>query len=378
MMKYAPAYALLLITVFHFSCKGQHQADLSKDSIQSEEVITSNGPNNITRNIIQDSKGYIWLASWQGVFRYDPRRAVPRLAVPGREDGKFTNMTSNVSSARFFSLLEDRKGNLWFGSIGSGVFRYDAKQAVGQSFRNFTIRDSLLNNDVGTIYEDKKGNIWFGVFGGASRYDGKSFHNYIINGDSMGEDRTGKTFSERPRFEVTSIIEDKTGKLWFATRGNTFVYDGETFSVFRKSDGTAFTNVRSIIEDRKGNIWLAGNDGLWRYDGHSFTNFISTFAGYVYEDKKGNIWTSSESDKKVSFGIGLQSSNGQKGWALSRYNEKSLSDKNAVPQIIRGNEGMIFGILEASDESIWFGTLDGVHRYNGHTITDFADKETKK
>jgi ligand-binding sensor domain-containing protein len=132
----------------------------------------------------------------EGVFRYDGK--------------SFTNITSEVSLARFFSLLEDRNGNFWFGSIGSGVYYYN-----GKSFQNFTTEDGLLNNDLISIYEDKKGNIWFGVFGGASRYDGNSFRNYIINGDSMNEDQTGKTFLDRPPYEVNSIIEDKTGKFCF-------------------------------------------------------------------------------------------------------------------------------------------------------------------
>jgi len=76
--------------------------------------------------------------------------------------------------------------------------------------------------------------------------------------------------------------------------------------------------------------------------------------------KKRNILTSSGS---VS---------GKKDWTLSRYNEKSLSKKiGTVPEILKANEGMIFGILEANDGSIWFGTLDGVYRYDGNSITDF-------
>ncbi|GAB2528791.1 ligand-binding sensor domain-containing protein [Spirosoma aerophilum] len=357
-MKYIPVYALLLMAVFYTASKGQGKADISKERTKSEnnEVITSYGPKAITRNIIQDRKGNMWIAAFDGIFRYDGK--------------SFTNITSNVSSARFFSLLEDRKGTLWFGSIGSGVFRYD-----GHSFQHFTIKDGLLNNDVGSIYEDEKGDIWFGVFGGASRYDGKSFRNYIINGDSMDEDRTGETFSQRPPYEVNSIIEDKTGKLWFATRSHTFVYDGHTFTVFRKKDGKPFTNVRTIIEDRKGAIWLAGNDGLWRYDGRSFANFIVAFAGYVYEDKKGNIWTSSDSDNKSNFSVGLQGVSGQKGWLLSRFNAHSLSTNTGVPTIIRANEGMLFGIREANDGSIWFGSLNGVSRYDGKTITDFNSKK---
>jgi ligand-binding sensor domain-containing protein len=230
------------------------------------------------------------MASWEGVFRYNGK--------------SFINMTSDVSSARFFSVLEDRKGNMWFGSIGSGVYHYD-----GMSFQNFTTKEGLPNNEITFIYEDKIGNIWLGVNGGVSRYDarlndgvgqGKSFRNFMMNGDDMDEDRTGKTIPDftRPPNEVNSIIEDKTGRFWFATRGNTFVYDGKTFSVFTHS-GKPFINVRTMIEDKKGNIWLGGNDGLWRYDGITFTNIDENFVGYIYEDKMGNIWTGSEESPRV-------------------------------------------------------------------------------
>src|SRR5690606_38327090 len=242
------------------------------------------------------------------------------------------------SSARFFSVLEDRKGNFWFGSIGSGAYYYDGKSLpTGQAgFKNFTTRDGLVNNEITSIYEDNTGNVWFGVNGGVSRYDGTSFRNFIMNGDSIIEDTTGKTVPDftRPPHEVTSIIEDETGKFWFATRGNTFVYDarlsdgqGKTFTAVTQN-GKPFKNVRAIIEDAKVNIWLGGNDGLWRYNGRTFTNFTEDFVGSIIEDRKGNIWTSSQ---------------GTQGWVLSRYDEKSLSHKKPAVTEINPNEGrMLF------------------------------------
>jgi ligand-binding sensor domain-containing protein len=62
-------------------------------------------------------------------------------------------------------------------------------------------------------------------------------------------------------------MEDKTGKLWFGTRGEPCFYDGKTFTVFKNKDGKAFNNVWSIIEDKKSNIWLGDNDGL-EWSGH--------------------------------------------------------------------------------------------------------------
>lgn len=234
-----------MIVSFSF-CNAQNKTELPPGNTRPEtkEVVTSHGPGNITRSITQDRHGNIWLASWEGIFRYDGK--------------SFTNMTHDVSSARFFSVLEDRKGNLWFGSIGSGVYYYD-----GKSFKNFTTKDGLINNEVTCIYEDKAGNIWFGVNGGASRYNGKSFQNYIMDGDLMIEDKTGKTVPDftRPPNEVNSIIEDKTGKLWFATRGKTFICDGRKFTVVTQND-KPFSNVRTIIKDKKGNIWLGGLMGF--------------------------------------------------------------------------------------------------------------------
>jgi ligand-binding sensor domain-containing protein len=320
---------------------------------ETKDSITSQPPNGMdwAWDIKQDRNGNMWFASEAGIIRYDGK--------------SFNNIASKVSSGHFFSVLEDRKGNFWFSSRDSGVYYYN-----GKSFRNFTTRDGLLNNLVARIYEDKKGNIWFSVSQGVSRYDGKSFRNYIINGDGMNEDRTGKTFSDSPGYLPTSVIEDKTGKLWFATQGNTFMYDGKTFTVFTHED-KPFKNVHSIIEDKKGNIWLGGKNGLWRYNGSTFTNFTQKLVSKIIEDKKGNIWTSSEVSGKVQSDHGANTT----VWALSRYDENSLySKKPTVTEITRTNFFM-FGLLEATDGSIWFSADGGPYRYDGKTITDFRRKE---
>jgi ligand-binding sensor domain-containing protein len=152
-------FALFLMSVFYTSC-GRNQTNVPKDYIKSEtkDIVTSYLPKTAARNI---KKG--------------------------------------------------RNGTILIAALFAGVFRYD-----GKSFRNFTTKDGLPNND------------------------------------------------------ITTIIEDKTGKLWFGTRGDACFYDGNKFTVFRNKDGKAFNNVWSIIEDRKGNIWF-GADGLWRYDGSTFT-----------------------------------------------------------------------------------------------------------
>jgi ligand-binding sensor domain-containing protein len=247
--------------------------------------------------------------------------------------------------------LEDRKGNLWFASIGSGVYHVN-----GKTFKHFTTREGLASNSVMSIYEDKAGNIWFG----ASRYDGKSFRNF-------------STKDGFPSNSIRLLLEDRTGKLWFGAQGeDMFVYDarlpdgqGKTFTVLRNKDGKPFKNVWSIIEDKRGSIWFGDIGGLWRYDGTTFTQVSQRGAYQIMEDKKGNIWTTgpiTPPDSPV--------------WALSRYDAKSLY--NEVPTVteIKSGERMDFlGLVEANDGSIWFGSGRGVHRYDGKTVTDFRSKE---
>ena len=364
-MKYV--YTLLLMSVFHSSC-GQNQTNVPQDNIskglysesQLKEAATSKVPMSMVRNVKQDRNGNILIASYLGVFRYDARLSRQTSGDGVGQGTSFTNLTSKISSPRFSSfwdVLEDRKGNLWFGTRDSGVYYYN-----GRYFQHFTTKDGLASNSALHIYEDKAGNIWFGTGSGASRYDGKSFRNFTTK-DGL------------PNNDINTIMEDKTGKLWFGTRGDACYYDGETFTVLRNKDGEAFYNVWAIIEDKKGNIWFGGSiikdrkgstlyldGGLWRYDGITIIKVSQRGAYAIIEDKKGNIWTTGEVNPKV--------------WALSRYDQKSLYNKMpTVTEIKSGGRMDFLGILEANDGSIWFGSGCGVHRYGGKTFTDFKSKE---
>ena len=333
--KFVKLFALFLMSVFHTSC-GQNQTNFPQDNYSKrtyglseselKELATAKVPMGQVRNIRQDRNGNILIAaSLSGVFRYDGK--------------SFTNLTSGkIGICNFWDILEDRKGNLWFASIDAGVYYYN-----GKSFQHFTTREGLANDAVGSIYEDKAGNIWLG----ASRYDGKSFRNFT-------------TKDGFPSNSIRLLLEDKTGKLWFGAQGeNMFVYDGKTFTVLKNEDGKAFKNVWSIIEDKKGNIWFGDKNGLWRYDGQTFTKVSQRGAYGIIEDKKGNIWTTGV----VKPGGGA--------WALSRYDAKSLYNKNPAVTEIMSTEKFFLEILEANDGSIWFGSLDRVYRYDGKTITDF-------
>jgi ligand-binding sensor domain-containing protein len=287
----------------------------------------------MVRNVRKARNGDILIASYIGVYRYDGK--------------SFTNITSTINWPTFWDVLEDRKGNLWLASQDSGVYYYN-----GKSFQLFTTKDGPAINSALHIYEDRAGNIWFG----SHRYDGKSIRNFT-------------TKDGFPSNSIRLLLEDRTGKLWFGAQGeNMFVYDGKTFTVLKNKDGKAFKNVWSIIEDKKGNIWFGDVDGLWRYDGSTYTRISQKGAYAIIEDKKGNIWTT---------GADGPPGNAQ-AWSLSRYDQKSLYDKNPTVTEIMSGPPALLGLLEANDGSIWFGSMKGVYRYDGKTITDFKSKEDQK
>lgn len=322
-------------------CTYSYAQNKENTAAETGEVTMPQSPNTLVRTIRQDNKGNIWLATAKGIFRYDGK--------------SFTNISDKVSSARFLSVLEDKKGGFWFSTIGSGVYYYS-----DGAFKNYNISNGLFGNDITCIYEGKAGNIWFGSEVGASSYDGKYFRNFKMKqsqAQARGDSVHVSAYLQDN--DVNTIIEDKTGKLWFGTKGDVYVYDGQTFTVVNNTNGKPFANVGAIIEDKKGNIWLGGKDGLWRYDGHAFTNITTNFIGYIYQDKKGNIWTTSENADN-------------REWVLSRYGASSLTDKKPVVTEIaskyKGIKGVLYGILEANDGSIWVGSGNGVYRYDEKTI----------
>jgi ligand-binding sensor domain-containing protein len=73
-----------------------------------------------------------------------------------------------------YSLFEDSKGNIWIGTAGGGVSKFD-----GKSFTNYTTEHGLSNDIVWSILEDKTGKLWFATQGGGvSRFDGTTFSSF--------------------------------------------------------------------------------------------------------------------------------------------------------------------------------------------------------
>jgi len=176
-----------------------------------------------------------------------------------------------------FCGLLDKAGNLWFGTSKDGVYRYD-----GKSFTNFTTRDGLCNNDVSSILEDRDGNIWFGTADGLCRFNGKTFTHVPIPWSDTSGTWLDEVYPIVNPNEITSMVQDKNGIFWLGTNGaGAYRYDGKTFTSYLANVGRLQTDslhhnvILSITEDNAGNIWFTSftHGGVSRFDGSAFTHF---------------------------------------------------------------------------------------------------------
>ncbi|RYD78437.1 MAG: hypothetical protein EOP53_11215 [Sphingobacteriales bacterium] len=283
----------------------------------------------------------------------------PRIKKP-KDASKYDNIGKG---------LVDHKGNLWVGVSKNGIYVYD-----GKLFTHFTEEDGLCSNNIFSLFEDKAGNMWVGTSSGLCRFDGEKFTKIplgITNGLYVSRFKTTqKNMPEKNA--VWSMMQDKTGKIWFGTYGDgIYCYDGKSFSHFLHNDqvinqsNLALNAANSIIEDRNGNIWFATwFEGICRYDGKALTNFTpngEVWYSSLLEDKNGNIWTGRRSKGAVMYD----------GKAFQNILQNGVFDSCGVGPMMQDKAG-----------NIWFGSehgdmtkreiLGGVWRYDGKTFKNFT------
>lgn len=289
--------------------------------VVAPEITSQFGPNCIMRDVIIDQNNNIWMASWQGIIMYDGKT--------------FTNFTlkNGLHHHRIFSLLEDSKGILWFGTLGAGVYNYD-----GATFKNINENNGLINNRVFSIFEDDAGNMWFGTDSGVSCYDGQKFLNFGVNDSLKGE--------------VNTIAQDKNGVIWIGTNDGLFTYADKKVSSVLTEYKTFYSNVRCIERDSKGVMWIGAARGLYKCipeKGASpeLVSVNSNFTGNVREDHEGNLLLTED---------GLYRFNGTKRETIVAH---------------VSNLG-IFGATEDKNGNVWYGAMDGLHKWDGKTVTSYS------
>lgn len=197
---------------------------------------------------------------------------------------------------------EDSKGNLWFGTNGQGVARWD-----GSELRYYSIAEGLIGDVVTGIAEDRNGDLWFGTHSGASRYNPSAALG------ASGSAFTGFGSAEGLHGQGCKLLVDRNGTVWAGTSDGVFRLVGERFIAFEvpipaiEAPSYKMTpgKIWDLFEDSKGNIWFARDGyGACKYDPSAaprtgcslFTHFTkkdglcSNNVASIAEDKHGNIW----------------------------------------------------------------------------------------
>ena len=225
---------------------------------------------------------------------------LPPQTVDDRDIAKKTiGRVVESMDKRIWCIHKDQSGNIWFGSNGSGIYRYDGNQVV-----RITTDHGLAGNQIRSIVEDKHGNLFFSTTDGVSKFDGQSLKTlepveatskndrwvldpddvwFVIQPGEHGPFRyDGKTLYQlaltkspaektidprfaNPQFPATglySIYKDRNGHLWFGTAGAGLCrFDGKTLSwMYEKRLTTTLSGgefgIRSIFQDSNDDYWI--------------------------------------------------------------------------------------------------------------------------
>ncbi len=275
---------LLLINIlllFYACAWGQHN-DLKFEHIDIHQGLS----NNQVRCVLQDSYGFLWIGTRDGLNRYDGYKFV--IYSPDNQDS--TSLLAN----EILCMAEDEQKRLWIGTLTGGLFLYDRPlDRFQQFYHKANNPNSLPNNNVNAILPSKNGKLWIGTDQGLTCFDASQKFTHLLKGKS-----------------VASIFQDTKGNLWVGTKkeGVYLLGNGSSEFINFNSDNTqGFRNnfVASIQEDAQGSLILGTHEGLMfaRWENNQFTvlncftsetnnplSISNNQSGFVFRDSDGKLW----------------------------------------------------------------------------------------
>lgn len=313
-------------------------------------------PINDITSVYPDKENKLWLGTnGNGVFVYE----IDENHYPGNLLFELNNNERGQLSSNYItSILKDKDGNYWIGTLAGGLNRFNPLTKKTEIFKNYF--DDLLtisNNYVNTIYEDSEGSIWVGTSaGGVNKFDKtkNSFTRFTYNPDTS----THKSLNSP---EVTSIYEDGYSNMWFGTTTgglNKFNRKLEKFTYYTYSNedksGISSRKILCMYEDKKNQLWIGTfGGGLNLFKNNSFIHYgeedglSSNIIYAIIEDDSGNLWLTTH-----------------KG--ISRFNLTTREIKNYDES--DGLQGRDFNPRASSKHpvsgTIYFGGTRGLNIYN--------------
>lgn len=297
--------------------------------------------------LLKDSKGFLWIATQDGLDRFDGNTFQIYRHNP---------LDSNTICDNYIRhLFEDHVGNIWI-ATNNGLSCFNPKKGF---FTNF-IHDpensnSISGNSLYCVYEDKQGFIWVKTLESLEKYDiskGKFVHYYHYN----------NIFNYVSSDFYFDILEDKNGKIWVGTKDglNCFDKNLELFERFSYNAQNPYSisdnRIKSIKQDIYGNLWIGTENGLNKFDKVTkrFTRYYnekgnpnslnSNVVNSIYPDNNGKIWISTMS----GFSIFDEKSNTFQQYKYVNYRNSKL--------FLTGISSMFLD----SSNLLWIGSYQGL------------------
>ena len=348
-------WTLLLSTTT--SCTIQSQSNPKAQSIYAETDTTKLNFKTGVRSILEDSKGNIWFGSYsEGVCML--------------QNGKphYFTTQNGLSDNQVRNIYEDKNGIIWF-ECGIGLSIYANEKMTVFTERNYdsTKQLKLSDHDLWFKSDASMGNSKLEKKSGLYQYDGKKlyYHTFTVKNKSGQEIAWAKS---------TDFVRGKNGVVWFGAYSELIGHDGKQLVTFNNEsvglNGTTENlHIRSLIEDSKGNLWIGnncggGNSGIGviKYDGKNFIHFTKQHH-LRSEDTKGNSLDKVFSICEDSLGNIWFGTNESGVWRYDGHTLKNFTRKNGV------DSGIIWIIYKSKSGELWFGGgPNGVYRFNGSSF----------
>lgn len=308
---------------------------------------------NTVMDIVEDKKGNLWLATWEGGLNMYSREKDRFVSYKFDED-----IAGSISENRVNSIFIDSQQNFWVGTKGGGLNLFNEKKQSFTHYRHHSNDPGSISSDVVTdVYEDKQGNLWVGTDEGGLNLFNREDQSFI----RLQYDKNDKQSLSHDY--VSEIFEDSQNRLWVGTRGgglNLLDRRTQKFRHFRHSpfDEKSLTSdvVLCIAEDEQGIIWVGTENGgisifdpetetfqNYQQDGRDDTSLGNNSIYDIYKDTKGNMWIG-------TFSSGLHFVN-------IDYKQFTHYKHNSFPHSLSNDN--VLCIYEDSNKELWIGTDGG-------------------
>ena len=334
-------------TVYSDEINFSDNINISKNKINFQNINMNNGlSSNVINCIYQDSKGYIWIGTEDGLNQYDGNNVNIYNYEGGREDA--------LSSTYITSIAEDENGYIWVGTYGGlNIIDSETEKVV-----NYIDKNNLSNNNITSIYKDSNNTMWVGTSSGLNRYDSEKnvFVQYYW---SEGENKVADNY-------ITEINEDKNGFLWVGTKYGIGGVNLNELDHYTKNFNKENSNqIYSIDRDINGDMWVASKSGVFK---HNVINKETDVYKVEFDKSIENSIVTILCDINGSTWFGTSD-------GLIEYNEEeNLS--NTYKRDLRFNNSLVSNsircLFQDKNGVLWIGTDNGISVLN--TAQQFSNK----